>query len=94
MIGLTFLLVDNQKHPNGCEILLESYYDCTSSGHEAEVAEKIALAALKALRLEQSVCVLREGSRTTMKGKLSLYNAEVGTPISMLTKALPWFSSE
>jgi hypothetical protein len=72
MIGLTFLLLDSEKHPNRCELSLESYCDCTSSGREAEVAEQIAVAALKALRLEQSVCVVREGHRTTIKGKLSL----------------------
>jgi hypothetical protein len=72
MIGLTFLLLDSEKHPNRCEILLESYCDCTSSGREAEVAEQIALAALKALRLEQSVWVVREGRRSTIKGKLSI----------------------
>ena len=72
VIGLTFLLLDSEKYPNRCEISLESYCDCTSSGREAEVAEQIAVAALKALRLEQSVCVVREGHRTTIKGKLSL----------------------
>jgi hypothetical protein len=76
MIGLTFLLVDNQTHPNRCEILLESYCDYTSSGREAEVAEQIAVAALKAMRLEQGVCVVRKGSRTTVQGKLNLYNNE------------------
>jgi hypothetical protein len=75
MIGLTFLLHDDQEHPNRCEILLDSYCDCTSSGHEAEIAEQIAVAALKAMRLEQGVCVVREGSRSTVKGKLGLYNA-------------------
>jgi hypothetical protein len=76
MIGLTFLLVDNPKHPNRCEILLESYCDCTSSGREAEVAEQIAVAALKAMRLEQGVCVVRKGSRATVQGKLNFYNNE------------------
>ena len=75
MIGPTFLLYDDQKHPNKCEILVDSYCDYTSSGHEAEVAEQIMVAAIKAMRLEQSVCVVREGSRTTIKGRLSLYNA-------------------
>ena len=75
MIGLTVLLHDKQEHPNGCEILLESYCDYTSSGREAEVAEQIAVAAIKAMRLEQNVCVVREGSRTTVKGKLRLYKA-------------------
>ena len=75
MIGLTFFLHDNPKHPNTCDILVESYSDHTSSGHEAEIAEQIAIAAIKAMRLEQSVCVVREGSHTTVKGKLSLYNA-------------------
>jgi hypothetical protein len=75
MIGLTFFLLDNQEHPNRCEILLESYCDYTSSGREAEVAEQIAVAALKALRLEQTVCVVREGSHSAAKGKLTLYNA-------------------
>jgi hypothetical protein len=59
-------------------MLLESYCDCTSSGHEAEVAEQILVAALKAMRLEQGVCVVREGSRSTVKGKLNLYNAAAG----------------
>jgi hypothetical protein len=72
MIGLTFLLQDNQKHPNRCEILLESYCDYTSSGHESEIAEQIVVAALKAMRLEQNVCVVREGSRTTVKGQVRL----------------------
>jgi hypothetical protein len=72
MIGLTFLLLDNQKHPNRCEILLESYCDYTSSGREAEVAEQIAVAALKALRLEQTVCVVRQGSHSEAKGKLTI----------------------
>jgi hypothetical protein len=75
MIALTFLLQDNQRHPNSCEILLDSYCDSTSSGHEAEVAEQIAVAAIKAMRLKQNVCVVREGSRTTVKGNLSLYAA-------------------
>src|SRR5262245_41537026 len=44
MIGLTFLLLDNKKDSNGCEILLESYCDHTSTGREAEVAEEIAVA--------------------------------------------------
>ena len=72
MIALTFLLQDNPKHPNRSEILLELYCDDTSSGHEAEVAERIMVAALKAMRLKQSVCVVREGSRTTLKGHLRL----------------------
>jgi citrate lyase alpha subunit len=72
MIGLTFFLQDNQKHPNRCEILLESYCDYTSSGHEAE---QIVVAVLKAIRLEQSVRVVRRGSRTTVKGELRLYSA-------------------
>jgi hypothetical protein len=72
MIGLTFLLYDDEKHPNRCEILVDSFCDYTSSGHEAEVAEQIMVAALKAVRLEQSVCVVREGSRTTVKGRLRL----------------------
>jgi hypothetical protein len=74
MIGLTFFLHDDEKHPNRCEILVDSYCDYTSSGHEAEVAEQIAVASLKAMRLEQTVCVVRQGSRTTVQGKLSLYN--------------------
>ena len=78
MVGLTFFLQDNQKHPNRCEILLESYCDYTSTGHEAEVAEQIVVAALKAMRLEQSVCVVRSGSHTTVKGELRLYNAATG----------------
>jgi len=73
VIELTFLLHDDQKHPNRCEILLDSYCDYTSSGHEAEIAEQITVAALKALRLEQSVRVVREGSRATLKGRLRLY---------------------
>ena len=75
MIGLTFLLLDNKNHSNRCEILLQSYCDYTSSGREAEVAEQIAVAALKALRLEQTVCVVREGNHRAAKGKLTLYNA-------------------
>ena len=74
MIGLTFILHDNEKHPNRCEILVESYSDHTSSGHEAEIGEQIAVAALKAMRLEQGVCVVREGSRSTVNGRLSLYD--------------------
>ena len=76
MIGLTFLLQDNPKHPKRSEILLDSYCDHTSSGHEAEVAEQIMVAALKTMRLEQRVCVVREGSRNTIKGKLTLYNTD------------------
>jgi hypothetical protein len=72
MIGLTFLLQDSQKHPNSCEILLDSYCDYTSSGHEAELAEQIAVAALKAMRLEERVWVVREGGRSTVKGQLRL----------------------
>jgi hypothetical protein len=72
VIGLTFLLYDHQQHPKGCEILLESCCDSTSSGHEAEIAEQIVVAALKAVRLEQNVCVVRKGSRTTVKGQLRL----------------------
>jgi len=75
MIGLIFLAYDKQQDPNGCEILLESYCDYTSSGQEAEVAEQIAVAAIRAMRLEQDVCVVREGDRTTVKGTLRLYNA-------------------
>ena len=75
MIGLTFLLHDNQKRSSECEILVESYSDDTSSGNEAEVAEQIAVAVLKALRLEQRVCVVREGNHSAAKGKLTLYNA-------------------
>jgi hypothetical protein len=75
MIGLTFLLQDNQKHPNRCEILLESYCDYASSGPEAEIAEQLVVAALKAMRFEQNVWVVREGSRNTVKGKLALYDA-------------------
>ena len=74
MIGLTFFLFDNQKHPDRCEILLDSYCDGTSSGREARAAEQIVV-ALKALRLEQTVCVVREGDRKTVKGKLTLYDA-------------------
>jgi hypothetical protein len=76
MIELTFLLHDNQKHPNRCEIFVDSYCDHTSSGYEAEIAEQITVAAVKALRLEQSVCVVRKGSRATVKGSLRLYNAD------------------
>ena len=72
MIGLTFLLHQDERHPNRCEILVESYSDYTSSGREAEIAEQIAVAAVKAMRLEQSVCVVREGSRATAKGRLWL----------------------
>ena len=75
MMGLTFLLQDNQKHPNRCEIQLESYCDYTSSGPEAEIAEQLVVAALKTMRLKQNVCVVREGSRNTVKGKLALYDA-------------------
>ena len=75
MIGLTFLLQGNQKHPNRGEILLDSYCDHTSSGPEAEMAERLVVAALKAMRLEQDVCVVREGGRKTVKGKLTLYDA-------------------
>jgi len=49
-----------------------------SSGHEAEIAEQIAVAAIKAMRLEQRMCVVREGSRATVKGTLSLYNQAGG----------------
>ena len=70
MIGLTFLLHD--KHPKRCEILLESYCDHTSTGREAEAAERILIAALKAMRLEQNVCVVREGSRNTVQGQVRL----------------------
>jgi len=76
MIGLTFFLQNNQTHPNSCEILLNSYCDYTSSGHEAEVAEQIMVAALKAMRLEQRVCVVREGRRNTVKGKLTFYSTD------------------
>ena len=75
MIGLTFLLQGNQKHPNRGEILLDSYCDGTSSGREARAAEQIVVAALKALRLEQTVYVVREGNRITVKGTLRPYNA-------------------
>ncbi len=75
MIGLTFFLIDNQKHPDRCEILLDSYCDGTSSGREARAAEPIVVAALKALRLEQTVYVVREGNRITVKGTPRLYNA-------------------
>jgi hypothetical protein len=85
MIGLTFLLQDNQKHPNKCEILLESYCDLTSSGPEAEIAEQLVVAALKTMRLEQNVCVVREGSRNTVKGKLTLYNADAAIRKSLDT---------
>ena len=71
MIALTFFLLDNQKHPDRCEILLDSYCDCTSSGREAKAAEQIVVAALKALRLEQNVYIVREGSHSTVKGKLT-----------------------
>jgi archaeosine-15-forming tRNA-guanine transglycosylase len=73
MIGLTFFLHDNPNHPNRCDIVVESYSDYTSSGHEAEIAEQIVVAAIKAMRPEQSVCVVREGDRTTVKGTLKLY---------------------
>jgi hypothetical protein len=76
MIGLTFFLQDNQKHPNKCEILVESHCDYSSSGREAEVAEQLVVGAVKTMRLEQVVCVVREGSRNTVKGKLTLYNAD------------------
>jgi len=72
MIVLTFLIQDTQMHPDRCEIFLDSYCDYTSSGHEAEIAEQIAVAALKAMRLEQSVYVVREGSRSTVTGQLRL----------------------
>ena len=72
MIGLTFLVYDHQQHPKRCEILLESCCDSTSSGHEAEVAEQIVVAALRAMRLKENVCVVREGDRTTVKGQLRL----------------------
>ena len=52
---------------------MESYSDYTLSGHEAEIAEQIVVAAIKAMRPEQSVCVVREGDRTTVKGTLKLY---------------------
>jgi hypothetical protein len=76
MIELTFSLHDDQTDSNRCNILVESHSDYTSSGHEAEIAEQIAVAALKAMRLEQSVYVVRKGNRTTLKGRLSLYNAD------------------
>ena len=72
MIGLTFLLQDNHTDPTGCDVLLDSYSGCTSSGREAEIAEQIAVAALRVMRLEQSVCVVRKGSRTTVKGQLTV----------------------
>ena len=75
MIGLTFFLLDNQKHPDRCEILLDPYCDGTSSGREARAAEQIVVAALKALRLEQTVYVVREGNRITVKGTPKLYHA-------------------
>ena len=75
MIGLTFLFLDSKKDPTRCKVLLESYCDHTSSGREAEAAEQIAVAAVKAMRLERGVCVVRKGSRTTVQGKLTLYNA-------------------
>jgi hypothetical protein len=56
---------------------VESYSDYTSSGYEAEIAEQIMVAAIKAMRLEQSVCVVREGSRNTVKGKLTVYDNEI-----------------
>jgi hypothetical protein len=89
MIGLTFFLQDNQKDPNRCEILLESYCDYTSSGPEAEIAERLVVAALKTMRLEQSVCVVREGSRNTVKGKLKLYDAEA-TKRNSLKEIFQW----
>ena len=76
MIGLTFLLHDQDQHPDRCEILLDAYCDYTSSGTEAEVAEQIMVAALKAMRLEQRMCVVREGSRNTLKGKLTFYRTD------------------
>jgi len=90
MIGLTFFLLDNQKHPNRCEILLELYCDHTSSGQEAEIAEQVAVAALKAMRLEQGVCVIREGSHTTVKGQLTVHKAAaaVSDPSPLLTRRL------
>jgi hypothetical protein len=72
VIGLTFLVYDHQQHPKRCEILLEWCCDSTSSGHEAEVAEQLVVAALKVMQLEQNVCVVREGDRTTVKGQLRL----------------------
>lgn len=80
MIGLTFFLLDNQKHPDRCEILLDSYCDCTSSGREAKAAEQIVVAALKALRLEQTVYVVREGSHSAAKGKLTFSTTPRGRP--------------
>ena len=79
MIGLTFFLLDNQKHPDRCEILLDSYCDGTSSGREAKAAERIVVAALKALRLEQTVYLVREGSHSAGKGKLTFSTAPRGT---------------
>jgi len=76
VIELTFLLHENKRHPNGCEILLASCCDYTSSGFEAEIAEQITVAAVKALRLEQNVCVVREGSRATVKGSLRVYTLQ------------------
>jgi hypothetical protein len=73
VIELTFLLCENKEHPTRCELLLASCCDYSSSGYEAEIAEQIAVAAVKALRLEQSVFVVREGSRATVKGRLKLY---------------------
>ena len=75
MIELTFFLQDNQTDSSRCDILVESHSDYTSSGHEAEIAEQIAVAALKAIRLDQSVYVVRKGNRMTVSGRLSLYNA-------------------
>jgi hypothetical protein len=75
MIGLTFLVHEKQQDPKRCEILLESDCDYTSSGQEAEIAEQIAVEAIRAMRLEQDVCVVREGNRTTVKGTLRLYDA-------------------
>jgi hypothetical protein len=75
MIGLTSLLLDHKKDSNRCEISLESYCDHMSTGREAEVAEQIAVAA-KAIRLEKGVCVVRNGSRTTVQGQLTLYKNE------------------
>jgi hypothetical protein len=72
MIGLIFLMHDDQQHSDRCEILVESCCDRTSSGPEAEIAEQIAVAALRAIRLEQRVYVVREGDRTTVKGQLRL----------------------
>jgi hypothetical protein len=77
MIGLTFFLHQDERHPDRCEIVVESYSDYTSSGHEAEIAEKLVVAVLKAMRLEQSICVIREGSRKTVKGKLTVYDTEI-----------------